>query len=571
MQKIKGIAASPGIAFGPAYVYQDQTIDVLEQIVEDAQSELSRLEKALHMAKGQIEQLMHQAQNQVGDEEAAIFEAHALFLEDPELLKTVRSTIESKRVNCEFAWKAAIEAHAQQLDALEDEYFQARAADLRDVGSRVLRLLLGIEDVDLSGLRQPSIIIAKDLTPSDTVRLDKSLVVGFCTAEGGPTSHTAILAKALALPAVVGVGEELLSIQGGTALILDGEAGFIIVDPDQDTKTASQIRMEELQTQAEIDRSSATEPATTKDGIRVEVVANIGRPEEAADSLELGAEGIGLLRTEFLYLDKVVAPDEEQQHSAYREILDVMGHRPVVARTLDVGGDKPLPYLDLGQESNPFLGWRAIRMCLDREDFFKIQLRALLRASPGHDLRIMFPMIATLGELHKAKGLIEEARQEVVRGGGQVSDDIQIGIMVEVPSVVVMADQFASQVDFFSIGTNDLTQYTMAAERTNEKVAYLGDALHPAILRQIKAVIDAAHEQGIWVGLCGELAGDPQGIPILLGLGLDEFSMAPSLIPRAKAIIRTWNMSQSKELANTAVNLDSAEAVREYVGKFEIA
>ena len=571
MQKIKGIAASPGIAFGPAYVYQDQTIDVLEQIVEDAQSELSRLEKALQMAKGQIEQLMHQAQNQVGDEEAAIFEAHALFLEDPELLKTVRSTIESRLVNCEFAWKGAIEEHAQRLDALDDEYFQARAADLRDVGSRVLRLLLGIEDVDLSGLKQSSIIIAKDLTPSDTVRLDKSLVVGFCTAEGGPTSHTAILAKALALPAVVGVGEELLSIQGGTALILDGEAGTIIIDPDQDTKTANQIRMEELQTQAEIDRSSATEPATTKDGIRVEVVANIGRPEETADSLELGAEGIGLLRTEFLYLDRKVAPDEEQQYSAYREILGAMGHRPVVARTLDVGGDKPLPYLDLGQESNPFLGWRAIRMCLDREDFFKIQLRALLRASPGHDLRIMFPMIATLGELHKAKGLLEEAGDEVVRSGGQVSDDIQVGIMVEVPSVVVMADQFASQVDFFSIGTNDLTQYTMAAERTNEKVAYLGDALHPAILRQIKTVIDAAHEQGIWVGLCGELAGDQQGIPILLGLGLDEFSMAPSLIPRAKAIIRTWTMSQSQELANAAVNLDSAEAVRAYVGKFDIA
>jgi phosphoenolpyruvate-protein phosphotransferase len=571
MQKIKGIAASPGIAFGPAYVYQDQAIDVLEQIVDDVQSELSRLEEALHKAKGQIKQLMYEAQIQVGDEEAAIFEAHALFLEDPELLKTVRSAIESRRVNSEFAWKAAIEENAQRLDALDDEYFQARAADLRDVGSRVLRLLLGIEDVDLSGLKQPSIIIAKDLTPSDTVRLDKSLVVGFCTVEGGPTSHTAILAKALALPAVVGVGEDLLSIQGGTPLILDGEAGFIIVDPDQDTKTATQFRMEELQTQAEIDRSSATEPATTKDGIRVEVVANIGRPEEAADSLEMGAEGIGLLRTEFLYLDKKVAPDEEQQYSAYQEILGVMGHRPVVARTLDVGGDKPLPYLDLGEESNPFLGWRAIRMCLDREDFFKIQLRALLRASPGHDLRIMFPMIATLGELHKAKGLIEEARQEVVRSGGQVSDHIQVGIMVEVPSVVVMADQFASQVDFFSIGTNDLTQYTMAAERTNEKVAYLGDALHPAILRQIKTVIDAAHEQGIWVGLCGELAGDPQGIPILLGLGLDEFSMAPSLIPRAKAIIRTCTMSQSKELANTAVNLDSAEAVREYVGKFDLA
>jgi phosphoenolpyruvate-protein phosphotransferase len=570
MHKLKGIPASPGIALGPVYLFEDLQLDVVERVVQDAQAELARLETALNSAKGQVEMLRVEAQQTVGEKEAAIFEAHGLFLEDPELLKSVHSAIENKSINCEFAWNVAIEGYAQQLEALEDEYFQARAADLRDVGRRVTRLLLGIEEVDLSGLDEPSIVVAKDLTPSDTVRLDKSMVKGFCTAEGGPTSHTAILAKALGIPAVVGVGLDLLSLESKTPLLIDGERGLVFSDPDQETRQEMQLRMEELEAQAAIDLSAAQEPAVTKDGYRVEVVANIGRPEETANSLKLGAEGIGLLRTEFLYLDKETAPDEEEQLDAYREILSVMGDRPVVVRTLDVGGDKPLPYLDLGEESNPFLGWRAIRMCLDEEDFFKIQLRALLRASPGHDLRIMFPMIATLDELRKAKKLLEEAREEVVDAGEDVSQEIQIGIMVEVPSVVLMADQFAAHVDFFSIGTNDLTQYTMAAERTNEKVAHLGDALHPAILRQIKMVIEAAHAKGIWVGLCGELAGDPQAIPILLGLGLDEFSMAPSMIPRAKALIRRWTKDATEELAARIIDLESAEAVREFIGDFQL-
>ena len=568
MQKLKGIPASPGIALGPVYLFKDMQLDVSERVTQDSQAELARLETALNSAKGQIEALQVEAQQTVGEEEAAIFEAHGLFLEDPELLKSVRSAIENKRNNCEFAWNVAIEKYAQQLESLEDEYFRARAADLRDVGNRVLRLLLGIEEVDLSGLNEPSIVVAKDLTPSDTVRMDKSMVKGFCTAEGGPTSHTAIIAKALGLPAVVGVGVDLLSIENNSVLLIDGERGLVISDPDEETKREMVLRSEELEALAAIDLSAAKDPAVTKDGFQVEVVANIGRPEETAPSLEFGAEGIGLLRTEFLYLDKETAPDEEEQTSAYREILSVMGDRPVVVRTLDVGGDKPLPYLDLGEESNPFLGWRAIRMCLVEEDFFKIQLRALLRASFGHDLRIMFPMIATLAELEKAKSLLQEAQKEVLRAGEKVASEFQVGIMVEVPSVAIMADKFAAHVDFFSIGTNDLTQYTMAAERTNEKVAYLSDALHPAILRQIKMVIDAAHAEGIWVGLCGELAGDPQAIPILLGLGLDEFSMAPALIPRAKSMIRTLEKTMCESLAKSVLSLDSAEEVRERIHDF---
>jgi phosphoenolpyruvate-protein phosphotransferase len=569
MQKLDGIPASPGITLGPVFLFTDVQIEVIERVIQDAQAELNRLEIALSSAKVQIEALRDKALITVGEEEAAIFEAHGLFLEDPELLKAVREGIEQNNVNCEFAWNLAIESYAKQLEALEDEYFQARAADLRDVGKRVLRLLLGIEDVDLSGLDEPSIIVAKDLTPSDTVRLEKSMVRGFCTAEGGPTSHTAILAKALGIPAVVGLGRDLLTLDNKSLLMIDGERGYVISEPDIETQQQMQVRIDELKAQASIDLRVAQEPAITKDGHQVEVVANIGRPEETEKSLQLGAEGIGLLRTEFLYLDKESAPDEEEQFAAYKEILSVMGDRPVVVRTLDVGGDKPLPYLDLGEESNPFLGWRAIRMCLDEEEFFKIQLRALLRASPGHDLRIMFPMIAAISELIRAKELLSQARQEVIKAGGSVADEIQIGIMVEVPSVAVIADRFAEYVDFFSIGTNDLTQYTMAADRTNEKVAYLGDALHPAILRQIKSVILAAHAKGIWVGLCGELAGDPQAIPILLGLGLDEFSMAPSLIPRAKALIREWGLSETKLLAEKVVDLESAEAVRSLIEDYQ--
>ena len=448
---------------------------------------------------------------------------------------------------------------------MEDEYFRARAADIRDVGRRVVCILLGIDEVDLSTLNIPSIIIARDLTPSDTVRLDKNLVLGFCTAEGGPTSHTAIIAKALDLPAVVGAGNDVLDIPSSSLLLLDGQQGEIVVDPTKALQLEFTERKRNHEIRSSEELENALEPAITLDGFEIEVVANAGNLQDAQMALERGAEGIGLLRTEFLYLDRATAPNEDEQLAAYDQILDVMGGRPVVVRTIDVGGDKELPYLDLGQEANPFLGWRAIRMCLDQPDFFKIQLRALLRSSPGHDLRIMFPMIATLEEVRRAKALLDESRDEVCAGGAAVAESIQIGIMVEIPSVAVLADQFAKEVDFFSIGTNDLTQYTMAAERTNEKVAHLGDACHPAVLRQIKRVLEAAHDQGIWVGLCGELAGDPDAVPVLLGLGLDEFSMAPASIPHAKTILRRWSKADAEKLAEEVLDFDSAEDVRERV------
>ncbi|MCL4560724.1 MAG: phosphoenolpyruvate--protein phosphotransferase, partial [Chloroflexi bacterium] len=400
--------------------------------------------------------------------------------------------------------------------------------------------------------------------------MDKSKVLAFCTAGGGPTSHTAILAKAMGLPAVVGLGERLLEIPSGTQVLVDGTNGVVIANPTRADLQAFGSQRDQAKRLSQEELAHAVEPASTRDGKQVEVVANVGGAAEAASALNLGAEGIGLLRTEFLYLERDTAPDEEEQYAAYCAVLDAMETRPVVVRTLDVGGDKQLAYLDLGKEANPFLGWRAIRMCLDRPDFFKVQLRALLRSSPGHNLRIMLPMISTLDEVHQSRKLLAEARQEVEALGFQVAGSIQLGIMVEIPSVAVMADRFASQVDFFSIGTNDLTQYTFAAERTNEKVAHLGDAIHPAILRQINQVIDAAHASRIWVGVCGELAGDPQAIPILLGLGLDEFSMAPASIPHAKAVLRSWTYEQARLLAHRAMSLDSAQAVRKLVHEWDL-
>jgi phosphoenolpyruvate-protein phosphotransferase len=562
---LHGIPASAGLAAGPAFVLQDVELEVPEHPVNDPEEEIAHLEAAIEKAVSEVAELRDRAEQEAGSEEAAIFDAHALILQDPTLTKDVHNAIRQEGLNVAAAWMRAIEANAEKMEALEDEYFQARAVDIRDVGRRVLRILLGQDEGDLNNLSAPAIIVARDLTPSDTVRLDKSLVLAFCTAEGGPTSHTAILAKALGLPAVVGAEEDLLSIKDDTTLLVDGTSGEIIINPNAETRKAFKARQKQEREKAKIELAAAHDPAITVDGHYVEVVANIGNPEEAQASLEYGAEGIGLLRTEFLYLNRTTEPDEDEQLSAYNEILDTMEDRPVVVRTLDVGGDKELPYLDLGEEANPFLGWRAIRMCLDRPEMFKIQLRALLRASPNHDLRIMFPMIATVEEVRQAKALLTEARNEVARNGDRIADTIQIGIMVEVPSVAVMADQFADEVDFFSIGTNDLTQYTMAAERTNDKVARLLDPCHPAILRQIDGVIAAAHEAGIWVGLCGEMAGDPDAIPILLGLGLDEFSMAHPRIPHAKAILRTWSKSDAQELTKTVLAMDSAEEVRNWV------
>ena len=562
MRTMKGIPASPGIQQAPAWKYESDDIEVSRAPVGDPSSEWQRLTHALERARSQVAEIHIRALSEVGSSEAAIFEAHRMFLEDPALLARARQGIFQSEISAEAAWAEGFEYYAAKLEGLGDELLRARAADVRDVGALVLRILLGRERSSKPSPSAPSIVIARDLTPSDTIGLDRAFVRGFATMEGGPTSHTAILAKALQLPAVVGLGQRLFEVDDGALVLIDGERGEIVVEPDVAAAEAFARRSKEVQRIEQEASEHAEEPAQTTDGHRVEVVANIGRVEEARAAIGLGAEGVGLLRTEFLYLERSYAPSEEEQLHAYGEILDAFESRPVVVRTLDAGGDKELRYLDPTPEANPFLGWRAIRLCLDRPDLFKTQLRALLRASVGHDLRIMFPMVAILDEVRRAKNLLYEARKEVEAAGHRTASAIQVGIMVEVPAVAVMADQFAREVDFLSIGTNDLTQYTMAAERTNQRVAYLGDACHPAVLRQIRGVIKAGHQAGIWVGLCGELAGDPQGIPILLGLGLDEFSMAPGFIPHAKALIRKWSFAGARELAALALDLDSAPAVR---------
>jgi len=561
---MRGIAAAPGLAQGPAVVWPEGTVVVPRHTGQDRETEWARLEAVRRVAREEINRLKDKVAKEAGQDEAALFDAHIMILDDAALLKRSETAMEGG-LNAEAAWMDAVEHYARQLDSLPDPTLRARAADVRDVGQRVLRHLLGPEAQPGLDLREPSVIIARDLTPSQTASLDKSLVLAFCTAEGGPTSHTAILAKAFGLPAVVGLGPAVLGLPPGAFLLIDGDRGEVIAYPDEITLRDFQTRRRKALRLARAEEAEAHEPAITRDGHQVKVVANVGNPGEAVAALEFGAEGIGLLRTEFLYLDRTMAPDEEEQLAAYNSVLGVMKTRPVVVRTLDVGGDKELPYLDLGRESNPFLGWRAIRMCLDRPDFFKVQLRALLRASPGHDLHIMFPMITTLDEVRQAKTLLDEARREVQAAGHPIAETIQVGIMVEVPSVAILADLFASEVDFLSIGTNDLTQYTMAAERTNDRVAHLSDACHPAVLRQIQHVVAAGHQAGIWIGVCGELAGDPEAVPILLGLEVDELSMSPASIPRIKATIRRWSLQVVQRLASEAINLDSAVAVRRLV------
>jgi phosphoenolpyruvate-protein phosphotransferase len=561
---MRGIAAAPGLAQGPAVVWPEGTVVVPRHTGQDWETEWARLEAARRVAREEISRLKDKVAKEAGRAEAALFDAHIMILDDTALLKRSEPAMEGG-LNAEAAWMDAVEYYARQLDSLPDPTLRARAADVRDVGQRVLRHLLGPEAQPGLDLHEPAVIIARDLTPSQTASLNKSLVLAFCTAEGGPTSHTAILAKALGLPAVVGLGPAVLGLPPGAFLLVDGDRGKVIAYPDEITLQDFQTRHRKALRLARAEEAEAHEPAITRDGHQVRVVANVGNPGEAVAALEFGAEGIGLLRTEFLYLARTTAPDEEEQLAAYNSVLGVMETHPVVVRTLDVGGDKELPYLDLGHESNPFLGWRAIRMCLDRPDFFKVQLRALLRASPGHDLHIMFPMITTLDEVRQAKTLLDEARREVQAAGHPIAETIQVGIMVEVPSVAILADLFASEIDFFSIGTNDLTQYTMAAERTNDRVAHLSDACHPAILRQIQPVVTAGHRAGIWIGVCGELAGDPEAVPILLGLEVDELSMAPASIPHIKATIRRWSFQAAQRLASEAINLDSAVAVRRLV------
>jgi len=556
---LNGIPAAPGLAHGRTVIVTQEKLEIPHYEIEDAEGETERLMAACEQGKEELSAFKEDVSGRSKSDEAQIFEAHRMILEDVALLDRAKKAIRGG-INAEKAWTDSIEYFAQMMEQIPDETLSSRAVDIRDVGRRVLGHLLGVS-VGGTVLTHPSIILGDDLTPSDTVSLDKDLVLGFATAQGGPTSHTAILAKAFGLPAVVGLGAEILSVPNGTLVLVDGTLGSVVVSPDE-SALASFIEQEKAaeKEQAEA-RNAAQAQAVTADGERVEVVANIGGVADAPLGIKNGAEGVGLFRTEFLYLDRNTLPSEEEQIEAYQAVFDIYQGLPIVVRTLYIGGDKVIPYLDLPKELNPFLGWRGVRMLDGAEEIFLQQFRALLQAGVGADLRIMVPMVSSLAEIRAVKAVMEKAKAQLKAEGKPCAEQVQFGIMIEVPSAALLADRLAKEVDFFSIGTNDLTQYTTAVDRTNSRVAHLANPLNPAVLVLIKRTIDCAHAEGKWVGLCGELAGEPLAAPILLGLGLDEYSMSPARVPLIKRVMKALSKAACQPLADQVLGLNDPDEV----------
>ncbi|MBY8909144.1 phosphoenolpyruvate--protein phosphotransferase [Salinicoccus roseus] len=570
---LKGIGASDGVAIAPVYSLEEPDLSFDGKQIEPGQenAEVERFKAAFNQSKVEITKIRNHAEEAVGPEHAAIFDAHLLVLDDPEFLGPIEAHIRNDQKSAPQALLETRDQFVAIFENMENEYMKERAADIKDVSKRVLAHMLGKELPDPSKIDTPVVIVAEDLTPSDTAQLDKNFVKGFVTNVGGRTSHSAIMSRSLEIPAVVGTKEITAVAKVGDDIIVDGSAGEVIVNPTEEEVLVykdkeARVQEEKVELQKLVD-----EPSETMDGIAVELAANIGTPDDLDGVKSNGAEGIGLYRTEFLYMGRNELPTEEEQYEAYKKVLEDMDDKPVVVRTLDVGGDKELPYLDLPKEMNPFLGHRAVRMTLDNPDLFRTQLRALLRASQHGNLKIMFPMIATIDEFNRAKALLIEEKDKLVDEGEKIKEDIEVGIMVEIPSAAILADQFAKVVDFFSIGTNDLIQYTMAADRMNESVSYLYQPHHPALLRLIKMVIDAAHKEGKWAGMCGEMAGDEQAVPLLLGLGLDEFSMSASSVLKARKQISQLKKTDMKRLAASAIECKDSEEVlalvEEYTGR----
>lgn len=505
----------------------------------------------------------------IGTHDGAIFDAHLLILQDPELIQEARTGIDTRHENASFAWNAAITAASARYRALDDPYLQQRAADVEDVGTQVLLSMLNKSATAPVVFQEPVILYASDLTPSETSRLDMQMVQGIITAGGGPTSHSAILARALGIPAVAGAGTILDRQPSGTLTGINGVTGEVWVEPEAEMQSEIQKQRTAWLEWRKGLLQTSQESARTKDGQRVEVFANIGNPQDARAARQNGAEGAGLLRTEFLFLTRESAPDEAEQLAVLREIFEVMGpERPVTVRTLDVGGDKDLPYIHLSNEANPFLGLRALRLSLARPDLFLTQLRAILRAAHGYPCRLMFPMVADVQEIRTARGWVERAHRELLQENKSHTWPIEIGIMVEIPSAALLASAFAKEVDFFSIGTNDLTQYTLAAERGNPALYHLTDGLHPAVLQLIQLVAEASHQAGKWTGICGELGGDPEATPVLVGLGVDELSLHPAGIPQIKSVLRELTLEQARLLAGQALRCQTSEEVRDLVREF---
>ena len=552
---LQGIAASDGIAIAKVYTLTEPDLSFSKVSVEDTENEISRLEKALEVSTKEIELIKETALKNLGEEEAQVFEAHLMVLSDPELVGQVKDAITSQKVNAEHALKEVSDMFISIFAGMEDNpYMQERAADIRDVSKRILANLLGVKIPSPATIKDEVVVVAGDLTPSDTAQLNRKYVKAFVTDIGGRTSHSAIMARSLEIPAIVGTKEITSLAKDGDLIIIDGLSGDVFLNPSEDVVAEYRAKAEAFAAQqAEWEKLKDTD-TFTKDGHQVELAANIGTPKDLEGVIHNGAEGVGLYRTEFLYMDSHDMPTEEDQFEAYKAVLEGMNGKPVVVRTMDIGGDKELPYLPLPHEMNPFLGYRAIRISLNEPEMFRTQLRALLRASVYGKLRIMFPMIATLNDFRGAKALLEEEKAKLVAEGVAVSDDIQVGIMIEIPAAAVLAHQFAKEVDFFSIGTNDLIQYTMAADRMNERVSYLYQPYNPSILTLIKHVIDSAHKEGKWAGMCGEMAGDQTAVPLLVGLGLDEFSMSASSVLKTRSLISKLTLEEMKALADKAIN-----------------
>ncbi|EOH61016.1 phosphoenolpyruvate--protein phosphotransferase [Enterococcus mundtii] len=572
VEMLKGIAASDGVAVAKAYLLVQPDLSFSKTTVEDTSAEEARLDDALAKSTEELQQIREKAAQSLGEAEAQVFDAHLMVLSDPEMIGQIKQNIKDNSVNAESALKEVTDMYIGMFEAMEDNaYMQERAADIRDVAKRILAHLLGVTLPNPSMINEEVVVVAHDLTPSDTAQLDRNFVKAFVTDIGGRTSHSAIMARSLEIPAIVGTKEITAKVKEGVMLAVNGIEGDVVIEPTAEQKAEFEIIGADYAAQkAEWEKLKHAETVTA-DGKHFELAANIGTPKDLVGVHNNGGEAVGLYRTEFLYMDSPDFPTEEDQYVAYKAVLEGMEGKPVVVRTMDIGGDKELPYLQLPHEMNPFLGYRALRISLSEQgdDMFRTQMRALLRASVHGNLRIMFPMVATLKEFRGAKAIFEEEKQKLVNEGIEVSDSIQVGIMIEIPAAAVIADKFAKEVDFFSVGTNDLIQYTMAADRMNERVSYLYQPYNPSILRLIKNVIDAAHAEGKWAGMCGEMAGDQMAVPLLVGMGLDEFSMSATSILKTRSLMKRLDTSKMAELADRALNeCDTMEEVVELVNEY---
>lgn len=562
---MKGIGTSSGIGIGKVFLFKEPELKIIKKDIENPGLEIQRFENALKDTKKEIDKLHELSLKNIGEKEAEIFIAHSMMLEDPEFIAGVKDKIENEKLNSEYAVNEVVNFYVSLFEDIEDEYLKARAVDLQDVSKRLLRVLMGIKSADLTIIDEKSIIVAEDLTPSDTAQMNKDMVVGIVTELGGRTSHTSIIARTLEIPAISGVKDATKTLKHGDYIIINGDNGEIIINPSSDEIKKYEEKAIELADFRKKLLTMKDRESISKDGHKVEIAGNIGTPKDIDKVIENGGEGVGLYRTEFLYMDRDRLPSEEEQFESYKIVAQKLGTRPLVIRTLDVGGDKELPYLSLPKEMNPFLGYRAIRLCLDRQDIFRTQLRAILRASSFGNIKIMFPMISNIKEIRDAKAIIEEVKEELRKENIPFDEDIEIGIMVEIPAAAIHSRIFAKEVDFFSIGTNDLIQYTLAVDRGNQDIAYLYNQYHPAVLNLIRMTIENGHKEGIWVGMCGEAAGDKKLLPVLLAMGLDEFSMSASSMLRARYDLQNYSKEEVQKHLDTLLSLPTAEDVEKYI------